>query len=116
MKKILIVDDSIDNISLAKYVLNEEFDCFVATSGFEALDLVKNIPFDLIISDYQMENGDGLWLLKQLNLISKAPPCLILTADLSKDHTFFFDAGAQGFCPKYRMMDLLVNEVRRILD
>lgn len=116
MKKILIVDDSKDNVSLVKYFLSDVYDCLAAHSGEEALILMKDISFDLIISDYQMENGDGVWLLGQLNSIKTAPPCIILTADLTKEADFFIQAGAQGFCPRHRIMDSLLNEVKRIID
>jgi CheY-like chemotaxis protein len=116
MRKILIVDDSADNVALVKYFLGDEYDCLVATSGIEALVLVQDIQFDLVLSDYQMENGDGIWLLGQLKLMPKAPPCIILTADLIKEESFFKDAGAQGFCTKHQIEDNLIREVRRVLD
>jgi CheY-like chemotaxis protein len=116
MNRILIVDDSADNLSLVKYVLQDEFDCLLASSGVEAKDLISAISFDLIISDYQMANGDGLFLLEFLKSIPEAPPCIILTADLTKDADFFLRAGAMGFCPRARIMDSLLKEVRRILD
>jgi two-component system response regulator HydG len=116
MKRILIVDDSADNLSLVKYFLQDEYECLLATSGVEAKDLISNISFDLIISDYQMENGDGLFLLEFLKSFPKAPPCIILTADLTKDADFFLRAGATGFCSKLRIMDSLLKEVTRVLD
>lgn len=116
MYKVLVVDDSADNVSLIKYFLKDHYDLLVASSGKEAWELIKAISFDLILSDYQMENCDGIWLLNQLKLLPKAPPCIILSADLTKDTDFFIRAGAQGFCPKHRMMDTLLKEVRRFID
>ena len=116
MNRILVVDDSADNLALINYVLGDEFESVVATSGVEALELLRDISFDLILSDYQMQNGDGIWLLGKLKSFPKAPPCIILTADLTKEAEFFINAGAQGFCPKQRIMDSLLKEVRRLLD
>ncbi len=116
MNRILIVDDSADNLAIINFFLKEEYECLTASSGAEALELLRDISFDLIISDYQMQNGDGLWLLDKLKSLPSAPPCIILTSDLTKDADFFFKFGAQGFCPKHRILDLLLKEIRRILD
>ncbi len=116
MNRILLVDDSADNISAIRFFLGENYKTVAASSGFEAMELLRQNSFDLILSDYQMENGDGIWLLEQLKSLQNAPPCIILTADLTKGADFFLKAGAQGFCPRHRIMDSLLDEVRRFLD
>lgn len=116
MMRILIVDDTENDVSLVKYFLQDEYDCLVSTSAAEAVALLTDISFDLIISDYQLDDGDGLWLLEQLKNIQHAPPCLILTADLTVEAGIFLQAGAKGFCYRHLIVDSLLKEVRRILD
>ncbi|MFO8110784.1 MAG: response regulator [Thermoplasmata archaeon] len=66
--KILVVDDDAQMRALLKLTLEgtKEFECSVATSedGKEALELLrKKNGFDMVISDYKMDNIDGLELL-----------------------------------------------------
>lgn len=76
MKQILIVDD-VEDIReiLAVYILNQiEANIFQAESGQEALDIFKNHPqIDLIISDYNMPNGNGGFLYKKIRESSQVP-------------------------------------------
>ncbi len=67
MALILVVDDSEDTLVLIKdFLIGLGHSCRLATSGKQALDILKTEDFDLIISDYQMDDGDGLWLLSEL--------------------------------------------------
>jgi CheY-like chemotaxis protein len=67
MKKILIVDDSADDRDLLLSFLTQNgFLCDEASSGKEALERIMIKVYDLIISDFQMPDGDGPWLASQL--------------------------------------------------
>lgn len=66
--KILVVDDDLDVRTLLKLALEkvQEYDCNVVTSGDgnNALELLReNNDIDMVISDYKMENINGLELL-----------------------------------------------------
>ena len=65
IKRILVVDDEPDLIDLYQMELvRRGFDCQTAGSGNEALALIKENPFDLVITDFRMPNGTGLDLLR----------------------------------------------------
>jgi two-component system cell cycle response regulator DivK len=66
-KSILIVDDSISNVKLAKFLLRQEgFEVTTAENAEEALiGLTKHIP-DLILMDIQLPGMDGLQLTRRL--------------------------------------------------
>ena len=63
--KILIVDDeeNIRNV-IKEYAKVENYLTKEASDGKEALELIKNEPFDLMVLDIMMPKMDGLTLLK----------------------------------------------------
>jgi two-component system chemotaxis response regulator CheY len=75
---ILIVDDQASMRQLMTYSLEQlgAKHIIAAKNGAEALDKLKTAKFDMIISDWNMDNIDGLELLKFVRanpLISKMP-------------------------------------------
>lgn len=65
--KILIVDDVADNIQVAMNMLKEEnYTLSFASDGEEALTLVNNEKFDLILLDIMMPKLNGYDVCKQL--------------------------------------------------
>lgn len=68
--KILVLDDSEDNLNLIKLYTKKSEDEFVFTSsGEEALKLVANNQFDLIFMDIQMPGMDGFEVLEKVRLL-----------------------------------------------
>lgn len=66
--KILIVDDSKPILCLLEVVLGKKFDVFAANDGFSAMNwLMDGNKPDLIISDLQMPNIDGVELITYLS-------------------------------------------------
>ena len=64
---VLFVDDE-ENIlnSLRRGLIDEEYDCIFASSGQQALEVLKNEPVSVIVSDMRMPGMDGLTLLKEV--------------------------------------------------
>ena len=83
MKKVLIVDDvkgwREQHYVILKELLGDETVFELATSAREAYDIVYNNinePFDLIVTDLQMEEDfapkyAGEWLVEQIKLLSQ---------------------------------------------
>jgi CheY-like chemotaxis protein len=116
MALILVVDDSQDTLILVKdFLIGLGHTCRLAASGRQALDVLKAEDFDLIISDYQMENGDGLWLLNELKNELMALSCIMITADHTINKDQFISAGASAFCPKPINWPQLEKEIHRLL-
>jgi DNA-binding NtrC family response regulator len=65
-KSILIIDDELDMLQLLKRSLEPDLKCHIATaqSGKEALQLIVQQPFDLVLADIKMPEMDGLELLE----------------------------------------------------
>lgn len=82
MNKILIVDDTTSWIvfhkSLIQELYGDFFDITTAKSAMEAIDIIRRndkIPFDVIITDLQMEDAfdgqlAGEWLTEQIKLLN----------------------------------------------
>ena len=80
--KILIVDDEKDMLTLLQRIISEEKDHEVVTetNPFRALELFKEIPFDLVITDLKMPKMDGIKLLEDVKKIRPKVFVVILTA------------------------------------
>ena len=66
-KQILVVDDNLDSREMLSFILiGEGFSVLAAEDGLQALELVKDAQPDLIITDINMPNLDGIELTKQL--------------------------------------------------
>ncbi|MDA8239012.1 MAG: response regulator [Nitrospiraceae bacterium] len=65
MKTILIVEDSATTRALIRAVIDEigEFETSEASSGFEALKMLPQQEYDLIITDINMPDINGLELI-----------------------------------------------------
>ncbi|WP_286235431.1 HD domain-containing phosphohydrolase [Thalassotalea sediminis] len=91
---ILIVDDVSDNIQVAMNVLKEESYTFsFALDGEEAINLIKNTDFDLILLDIMMPKLNGYDVCKTIKSLEakKDIPVIFLTAKAD------IDAISQGF-------------------
>lgn len=79
--KVLVVDNSIEMITYLKEILSDKLDCSYAFNGQEALSILKEKSFDLIISDLRMPLIDGLQLKEMLNKIDtyKDTPFIMIT-------------------------------------
>ena len=65
--KILVVDDEeIKRVSLVDTLSDEGYHTMAASDGAEALDLLKNKRFDVVVTDLRMPQIDGMGLLKHI--------------------------------------------------
>lgn len=82
LPRVLIVENNLDMIIYLKFIVLEHYNCDFVANGKKALKIVKDIDFDLIISDYQMPVMDGLLLKEALNKLDecKDVPFLLSTS------------------------------------
>jgi class 3 adenylate cyclase/CheY-like chemotaxis protein len=64
--KVLYIDDEEDNLVVFKSAFRRHYDVTVAKSGSEALDLLKSLDVEMIITDQRMPGMTGIELLKSL--------------------------------------------------
>jgi two-component system, NtrC family, response regulator GlrR len=79
--KILIVDDDRNLLEVLKVrVESAGYDVITVTNEDEALEAAHNEFIDLAIIDLQLENTDGITLMKEVRLLVPDMPVIILTA------------------------------------
>lgn len=76
---LLCVDDEPGILRSLKWLLQKEFDVSTATSGHEALALVRRNDFDVIISDQRMPGMTGVEFLREASRIAPRPMRILLT-------------------------------------
>lgn len=81
MISLLYVDDEQELLNLGKLFLERggEFSLTTTTSSREGLRLLTTLPFDGVISDYQMPEMDGIELLKQVRGQGLTVPFILFT-------------------------------------
>ncbi|NLV28376.1 MAG: PAS domain S-box protein [Methanomicrobiales archaeon] len=76
---ILFVDDEEDNRTLGVTYLGREdgFSCLSVSSVSKALELIDQHSFDVIVTDYQIPDPDGLDLFNELNARNVTTPVIL---------------------------------------
>jgi DNA-binding NtrC family response regulator len=80
--RVLVVDDEeIKRISLADDLANAGYDTASARHGQEAIDLLAQASFDVVVTDLRMSNVDGMGLLKHIKRDKQtATEVIVMTA------------------------------------
>ena len=117
LKRVLIVDDEEDlTWTLSKKLSkdSDKFELFCVNSGREAIEILNQLPFDLVITDVRMPEVSGLELLMQIKELYPQTKVIIMTAYGSTDvHKAATDRG----CFSYIEKPFEINELRQqILD
>jgi len=77
---LLYIDDEESNLRLFKNIFRRDYDVITALSGQEGLQILRDIPVDLIITDQRMPEMTGVEFLIQAIAINPAPKRILLTA------------------------------------
>ncbi|WP_303721080.1 response regulator [Malonomonas rubra] len=81
MEHVLIVDDEENaRIGLKKLLALEGFQVDAVENGFEALEYLANHPVDLVITDINMPEMNGLVFLRELNRSYPTVNVIMVTA------------------------------------
>jgi len=118
-KTILLVEDDFMNMRLAQHVLEAEgYTVLGATSGWEALNQIKNSLPDLILMDVQLPDIDGMTLVRIIRAGEAARKTVILalTAYAMKgDKEKILKTGCNDYISKPINVETFVSTVRRYL-
>ncbi len=83
-KSILIVDDEKDLRDAIGYDFAKRgFTVYTSGDGNEAIEIMKIHDIDVVISDIQMPDCDGICLLKKVNLLLTKKPIFLLMSGFS---------------------------------
>jgi len=119
MTKVLTVDDSTSMRQMVAFTLKGAgFDVTEAVDGLEALKLAKQNKYDLVVTDVNMPNMDGISLIRELRALPdyKFTPLLMLTTESATDKKSEGKAaGATGWIVKPFNPDQLLATIKRVI-
>ncbi|WP_206485548.1 response regulator [Thalassotalea sp. G2M2-11] len=119
MTKILVVDDSNSIRDMVSFTLKSAgYETVEAKDGAEGLSTARSNSFDLVISDVNMPNMDGITLCGELRKLDdfKFTPILMLTTESSGDMKLKGKAaGATGWLVKPFNPEKLLATIKRVI-
>ncbi len=119
MAKILIADDSASMRQMVEFTLKDAgHQVVTAEDGLAALNLAKGMTADLVITDINMPNMDGITLIRELRALPafKFTPILTLTTESTAEKKLEGkNAGATGWIVKPFNPEKLLATVNKVL-
>ena len=117
--KVLIADDHPVVRHGLKQILNAHSDVVVvgeAKNGNEALDLARNLDWDVAILDYSMPGRSGLELLGEIKREFPQRPVLVLSMHPEELHARrVLKAGGAGYMNKESASEELATAIRKVM-
>lgn len=99
--KVLIVDDEeLIRDVIKEYLKLEKIDYLEASDGYEAINLVKNNTFDVVIMDIMMPKMDGYTAVKEIRKFSLVPFIMLSARSEEYDKLTCFDIGVDDYVTK----------------
>ena len=111
---ILLTDDEESFIEPISFWLKSRgYAVSIARNGQEAIEKLKENPFDILFMDINMPVMDGLQTLSHIRLFNKDLPVVMITAAYSdKDNLIRAkELGISGFFAKNRSFDEMVQMI-----
>jgi CheY-like chemotaxis protein len=108
-RRVLIIDDDLDNLQLSKDVLQfNGFETYDFISPLLALDTFKQSPqsYDLVLMDIKMQEMDGYFLYKEIKQTNPDAKVLVFTGMILDVNEF------KKICPPFEEKQLIQKPVR----
>lgn len=118
MSTVLVVDDTAVDRKLASRLLEKSGVVRVldADGGQRALEIIAEQLPDVVVTDLQMPDMDGLQLVTAVQERFPEIPVVLMTAHGSEDNAALaLEHGAVSFVPKSQLADLLVDTVTQVI-
>ncbi|MGA2639550.1 MAG: response regulator [Spirochaetia bacterium] len=119
-KRILVVDDEPQNITIMREILKSDYTVIAATDGARALSLAQSAsPPDLIMLDILMPGLDGYEILRRLkaNARTAGLPVVLVTAKGEVDDKMTgYELGSSDYITKPFESSFVLSVVRRLLS
>jgi len=118
-KTIVTVDDSASVRQMVSFTLSQEgFEVIEAEDGKDALSKISGASVDMVITDLNMPNMDGIELIRQLRAKGdhKFTPIVMLTTEsMDAKKAEGKSAGATGWIVKPFKPDQLLAVIKKVL-
>ena len=118
MTTILVVDDStVDRIYAAGLLSNDtDWEVIQAPDGKAALAIIKESAPDVIVTDLQMPEMNGLELIAEVRKNHSHIPVILMTSKGSEEIAVeALQAGASSYVPKRSLSTMMIDTVQRVL-
>ncbi len=118
MATVLLVDDEAPHLkALEKTFTRENYHALCATSGQQALDILRQQQVHLIITDLMMPEMNGLDLLKAARALWPETEVIMMTAFGTVEKAVeAMKAGANDFVTKHLKRAVLIKSARKALE
>jgi len=101
MSRILIVDDEANiRLVVKEYAEFEGYTTDEAENGMQAIEMVRNNQYDLIIMDVMMPKLDGYSACKEIKKIKNIPVIMLSARGEEYDKLFGFEIGIEDYVVK----------------
>jgi two-component system KDP operon response regulator KdpE len=112
-RRILVVDDESQITRVLRTSLSSQgYDIRTANDGETALEIVKDWPPDMVVTDLAMPGMDGLALCRRLRETTKIPIIVLSVRGEERTKVKALDAGADDYVTKPFGMEELLARVR----
>lgn len=114
----LVVDDNKLNLLVADKMLSQEqFECTTIDNGFDAIELVKDNNYDVILMDINMPKLNGIGTTKRIREFDKNTPIIALTAvDVTQLNRQIIQAGLNDYILKPYNKKLLLEKINKYVN
>lgn len=120
MKKILLVDDHAIIRQGLKNMIDLERDIEVtaeASSGQEAINLIRHQPFDVVVMDIAMPDKNGVDTMRDLKHVAPDLPVLILSGYSEDQYALnLLRMGCKGYLSKDTDTDEIIRAIKVIAN
>lgn len=118
-QNILLIDDNKDVRLFLTQLLQEKYNITASSNGTDALHLLNQNSYDLILSDVMMPDMDGITLAQKIRSkaqFSTIPIILLSAKKTNKSITKGLSAGAQVYLTKPIDNKILITQIDALLD
>lgn len=117
MTRLLVVDDEKNIREVVKeYALINGYEIDEASNGMEALQMVEQVHYDLIILDIMMPTIDGYEVCKRVKAKENIPVIMLSARSEEYDKLFGFEIGVDDYVVKPFSPKELMARVKVVLD
>jgi PAS domain S-box-containing protein len=115
-----VEDDTVNQMIITRIIEKQGHSVQVANNGLEALEILENKEFDLILMDIQMPEMDGIETTKRIRKREEGTfrhiPIIAVTAHALKgDRQRFLNAGMDEYIPKPIAVEELFSAMDKVL-
>lgn len=117
--KVMIVDDTPDNIALFSELLKEEYQVRIALNGEKAIKLIKEDAPDIILMDVMMPVMDGYQtcrILKSEEKLKDIPVIFLTAKSEAEDENIGLNLGAVDYITKPVNPQIFLSRIRAQLS